>query len=188
MKSITVYLLATLVVFAPPLSVAAVDVEGVRFDASVDVGGQQLELHGTGLLRYMVFIRAYVGALYLESPVPSEQVLGPVAKQLVLEYFHPITKEDFAKATRKKIADNLSPAELAALSPRIEELANLYQDVKPGDRYALTHVPGEGVDLSLNGQWLGRVDGDDFARAAFAIWLGANPIDTRFRDQLLGDA
>jgi len=33
---------------------------------------------------------------------------------------------------------------------------------------------------------LGTIPGDDFAAAVFAIWLGRNPIDTGFRDALLG--
>lgn len=174
--------------FLPTFAFASIDINGARFAASVDARGQRLDLQGAGLLRYMVFIKAYAGALYTNEVVPLTQILGPVAKHLVLEYFHPISKEDFAKATRKKIADNITAAEGQNLTTRIDQLAGLYRDVEPGDRYALTHVPGEGVHLTLNGEWLGLVPGDDFARAAFAIWLGAHPIDKNFRNQLLGDA
>ena len=59
------------------------------------------------------------------------------------------------------------------LQSRIDNLAALYRDVKPGDRYALTYIPDEGTTLSLNGETLGSIPGDDFARAVFAIWLGA---------------
>jgi hypothetical protein len=40
--------------------------------------------------------------------------------------------------------------------------------------------------LALNGTEVGVIDGGDFARAYFGIWLGDEPIDDRFRDQLLG--
>ena len=68
----------------------------------------------------------------------------------------------------------------------IDQLAALYRDVEPGDRYALTFAPGRGTQLLLNGAPLGSIDGDDFAAAVFAIWLGADPIDRGFRDRLLG--
>ena len=104
----------------------------------------------------------------------------------MMKYYHPISSEDFAKATRVKILDNVDAAEAKRLNSRIERLAALYRDVQPGDRYALTYLPGEGTRLSLNGKILGTISGDDFARAVFSIWLGANPIDETFRDQLLG--
>jgi hypothetical protein len=62
----------------------------------------------------------------------------------------------------------------------------LCRNVLPGDRYALTYVPGEGTRLSRNGEVLGSIPGDDFARAVFSIRLGVNPIDKAFRDRLLG--
>jgi hypothetical protein len=176
-----------LLILVPAVSTATVNVHGIRFAPTVDAGGNQLHLRGAGLLRSKLFIRVYAGALYLPETLPPQRALAPVAKQLVLEYFHALKGKDIAAATRKKMADNVTAAQLQHLSARIDQLAGLYRDVRPGDRYALTHIPGEGVHLSLNGRRLGTVAGDDFARAAFAIWLGANPISERFRDRLLGD-
>jgi hypothetical protein len=154
----------------------------------VDINDQHLHLQGTAVLKYMVFIDAYAGALYLPAAAPSAEVLGPVPKRLELSYFHAIEGDDFAKATRVKILDNVSANEAQKLESRIDQLAAMYRDVQPGDRYALTYVPGEGTRLSLNGNDLGAIPGDDFARAVFSIWLGTNPIDEKFRDRLLGDA
>ena len=47
-------------------------------------------------------------------------------------------------------------------------------------------MPGRGTRLERNGSTLDTIPGADFAAAYFAIWLGAGPIDTRLRDQLLG--
>jgi hypothetical protein len=161
-------------------------VDNVRFALKVDERDQQLHLQGAGLLKVMMFVKAYAGALYLPESAPAEQALNSIAKCLVLEYYHPIASEDFAKATRVKILDNVGSAEAERLKPRIDRLAALYRDVQPGDRYALTYLPGEGTRLSLNGVLLGTITGDDFARAVFSIWLGENPIDKKFKDRLLG--
>jgi hypothetical protein len=186
-KNIGVLLVAILLAANTSFAYLTVEVNGVSFKRTIDAKDQRLHLHGAGLLRYMVFIKAYVGALYLPEAVSSEHVLKPVAKQLELAYFHPIKGEDFAKATRRKIADNVTAAQVKVLQSRIDGLAALYRDVKPGDRYALTYIPDQGTTLSLNGQPLGSIPGDDFAQAVFAIWLGSNPIDQKFRDQLLRD-
>jgi len=177
-----------LVLLAVPTtaSVQAVRVEGVAFDRSVRAQGNQLELQGYGLLRYMVFIKAYVGALYLPPAAGAGEVLDPVAKRLELQYFHAIKKADFAKATRIKIADNVTPGQAEQIRGRVDRLAALFEDVQPGDRYSLTFIPGRGTELALNGRVLGVIEGSDFARAVFAVWLGDDPIDTDFRDVLLG--
>jgi hypothetical protein len=134
MKKLYVFLVATMLVATPSFASLTVAVDGVSFNGTVDIMDQRLHLHGAGLLKYMVLIKAYAGALYLPESVPSENVLKPVAKQLVLEYFHPIKGEDFAKATRKKIADNVTADQLSGLQSRVDRLAALYRDVKPGDR------------------------------------------------------
>jgi hypothetical protein len=167
---------------------STIQIDNVRFDMKINADNQQLRLQGAALLRVMMFVKAYAGALYLPEFAPPEKALDPIAKHLVLEYYHPIASEDFAKATRTKILENVDAVEAERLNSRIEDLAALYRDVQPGDRYGLTYVPGEGTRLSLNDEVLGSIPGDDFARAVFSIWLGANPIDNAFKDRLLGDS
>jgi hypothetical protein len=186
MKRLLLIPLLVLLAAAPAGAALSVQIEGVDFDGETTVEKTPLALRGYGLLRYMVVIKAYVGALYLPEKVDSRNVLAPVPKKLELSYFHAIKAEDFARATRQKIADNVTPEELVRLRPRIEQLAEMYRDVQPGDRYALTFVPGRGTALLLNGAPLGAIEGEDFAAAVFAIWLGTDPIDPGFRDRLLG--
>jgi hypothetical protein len=189
MKTLKRFIVVWILVLLITSNVAAVnkvEIEGVSFRRALNAGGTSLELKGYGLLRYMVFIKAYVGALYMSPESAARNVLDPVAKRLELQYFHAIAAGDFDRATRIKIADNVTPAQLEKLRPRIDQLGAMFRDVKPSDRYGLTYIPGRGTELSLNGVALGSIPGSDFARAIFAVWLGDNPIDTDFRDVLLG--
>ena len=163
----------------------ATAIEGVQFAPQVSVGDAPLALHGTGLLRYRVVIKAYVAALYLEPDTPGEAVLGDVPKRLEIEYFWGIPGEAFGRTADAFLARTLEPAQLEQLAPRLAALNRLYRDVEPGDRYALTYRPGVGTELALNGRPLGVVPGADFARAYFGIWLGEEPIDAALRRQLL---
>ena len=162
-------------------------VEGVTFSREVRAGDSMLALRGYGLLTYMIFIKAYVAAFYLPEDVPSGQALSNVPKHLEIEYFHPITAQDFAKATSSSISRNVSLKSFQRLQPKIDEFNTLYRDVKPGDRYALTYIPGKGTTLSWNGQPLGAVAGEDFAVGLFDIWIGPNPLDTDLKRLLLGE-
>jgi hypothetical protein len=186
MKLPAVITLSILLAAVPASAAGPVRIQGVVFDREASVQETPLALRGYGLLRYMAVIKAYVGALYLPADSNSREVLGPVPKKLELSYFHAIKGEDFARATSQKIADNVTPEQQDRLQARIDRLAAMYRDVQPGDRYALTFAPGRGTQLLLNGAPLGTIEGDDFAAAVFAIWLGPNPIDRGFRDRLLG--
>lgn len=161
-------------------------VEGVRFQDQLRAGQTILYLRGTGLLRYMVFVKAYVGALYLPENVPSDEVLADVPKHLELEYFHAIEGKDFGPATIKSLEKNVDAATLAALMPRVSYHNSLYVNVNPGDRYSLTYIPAKGTTLRLNGKELGTIEGADFAAAIFSIWLGAEPLSADFKSALLG--
>jgi hypothetical protein len=163
----------------------ALEIEGVAFPAEYRTGDVRLVLQNAALLRYRIFIKAYVAALYLGEDVKTEQVLSDVPKRLEIDYFWAIRAPDFVKATEHGIAANVTRETLRRLRPRIDQINGLYRDVKPGDRYALTYVPGRGTELALNGRPLGSVAGGDFAAALFAIWLGENAIDESLRDDLL---
>jgi len=166
-------------------SVRAAQIEGVEFADRYEWSGVQLRLNGVGLLRYRIFLKGYVAALYLGEGVGAERALADVPRRLEIEYFWSIPADAFPKATRDGISRNVDPATVGRIGDQIDQLNRLYQDVAPGDRYALTYVPGVGTELALNGESLGVVEGVDFSAALFAIWLGEQPLDESLRDQLL---
>ncbi len=178
-----IILIASIIFLGAPLRAA--EIEKVRFADSVRAGGAALPLHGVGLLRYKKFIKAYVAALYLDSSVNSRDVLSDVAKRLEIEYFWKISGPDFGKTANQIMARTHPADELSPIRPRIDQLHALYRDVKPGDRYALTYLPGVGTELALNGKPIVTIPGADFASVYFAIWLGEKSGSDSLRVQLL---
>ena len=162
-----------------------VEIEGVRFADRREVDGRVLEVNCLALLRYKRIFRAYVAALYLGDGVPPADVLGDVPKRLELSYFWDLEGGDIGKAGDEILARNVDAETLARLRPRLERINALYEDIKAGDRYSLTYLPGVGTELALNDTRKGVIEGADFAAAYFRIWLGDNPIDASFRDELL---
>ncbi len=177
--------MGALVALLTATPVRAAVIEGVDFVDARSESGVALRLHNVALLRWY-FLKAYVAALYLGDGVAPGRVLGDVPKRLEIEYFYGIGAEDFAKSTRVTVGRNVPPGAYEALRTRIERFNALYRDVKPGDRYALTYLPGRGTELALNGEVLGRVEGADFAAAMFSIWLGEDPVDDDLKTDLLG--
>jgi len=163
----------------------AAEVEGINFDDNYAVEDKTMRLTGVGLLRYWGF-KAYTGAFYLEEGASVDEVLADKAKRIELEYFRAIKGKDFGPATDKGIAKNVDAATYDQLRTRIDYHNSLYEDVRPGDRYSLTYIPGRGTELALNGEPKGIIEGSDFAAAVFSIWLGSKPINNSFKKQILG--
>ena len=161
-------------------------VKDTEFSNSIEVWGTSLQLSGAALLKYMFFIEAYTGALYLAYNAAGSDALEDIPKHLVLEYGVNLSSQDFAQATMAQIKASVTKSVFQRLVPKIESLNQLYKDVQPKDRYALTYLPGHGTQLTLNSVPLGTIEGSEFARALFGIWIGENPIDKTFRDRLLG--
>jgi len=169
----------------PPHPVHALTVENVTFADSVTIGSTPVPLHNAALLRYLKFIKAYVAALYLPEGATTENVLADVPKRLEINYLVSIKGPDFGKGAEPTLKLNQTTAELAKLRSRIDRINGIYRDVKPGDRYALTYLPGWGTELALNGTPLAIIEGADFAAAYFGIWLGRNSIDDKLKRNLL---
>lgn len=182
----TLFALAFVTTLSCSIAVHAALIKGVHFDDTIVAGNTRLFLKGTGLSRYLIVLKGYVGALYLPHGVESQEALEDVSKHLVLEYFHAIKAEQFGSATKTLIKKNVAPGEFKRLLPKVYQLVAAYRDVAPKDRYALTYIPGYGTRLMLNGELLVVIPGGDFAKALFSIWIGPNPVDAWFRSHVLG--
>lgn len=177
---------ATMVWVISASGVKGAEIDGIQFENRYEADGIILRIQGTGLFRYMGFIKAYVGALYLEEGTSIEDVLSDRPKRLEVEYFHALKGKDFGITTNKVIAENTDLQTLQKIRPQIEYHNSLYEDVQPGDRYSLTYIPERGTELALNGKARGIIRGADFASALFSMWLGEFPMSEPFKKQLLG--
>lgn len=160
-------------------------VEGQRFEAACRAGTNNLALHGTALMKVRLFFDVYAAGLYLADPGHAGRVLTQVPKRIELAYLRDIPRQIMVDAAEEYLRKNLPADRLAALRDRLDTINAWYTDVKAGDRYALTYVPGAGSELALNGKSLGRIPGDDFASAYFGIWLGDGCARPDVRDTLL---
>lgn len=168
-----------------PGSAAASTTAGVDFNDQVVAGDTTLILRGAALLRYKLVFKAYAAALYVAEDFEPDSVLDREPLQLEIAYFWPIPAEKFAEATVDGISKNVDFETFSGLEAKITQFNEMYRDVEPDDRYTLTYVPGLGTTLALNGEELGRIDGDDFAAALFSIWLGDVPFDRDLKASLL---
>jgi hypothetical protein len=161
-------------------------VDRTAFARAVEHEGTPLLLEGAGLFRWKRLLKVYAAAHYVGDGAGGAPLDADVPRRLELAYYVGIDGPDFGKAADELLRESFPPEVVARLRARLDRLHAAYVDVRPGDRYALTYLPGRGTELALNGRPIALVEGADFARAYFAIWLGEKPIDRRLRDALLG--
>jgi hypothetical protein len=154
--------------------------------AALTEDGARFELVGETTFRWLSMLKVYDARLHLGAGEPPSRVFADVPVRLQLVYHRGFTAAEIVKGGDTLLARNVSADDLRALRDRLELINKAYKDVRPGDNYVLTYVPGKGTTLRLNGSPLVTVPGRDFASAYFRIWLGDDPISVPMRDSLLG--
>lgn len=169
-------------------TVSAKECNGVSFPEQVQVAGTALTLNGLGL-RQATFMRinVYVAALYVGHPSGDAGAVlsASTPKQLVLQFVRDVGGSDLAKAWDEGFAANAKD-QVPALRSRIDRLKASVGDMKNGQRLTFTHRPTAGIQVDVNDAARGIIEGDDFARAFFSIWLGAHPPNASLKAGLLG--
>ena len=177
---------ASVTTWAQPL-----EVDGVKLDATAQVGNTALQLNGAGM-RVKVFFKVYVAGLYVPQKVNNAaQLLAQKgARRLTLTMLRTVDAESFVHALNEGLRDNQTEAQLAAMKPQIDALnANLKAagEAKKGDVIHLDYVPDSGTRVTINGQVRGSaIAGDDFYTAVLRIWLGDKPVDGSLKKGLVG--
>ena len=167
---------------------AAVEVEGVRIVDRVSVGSRPLVLNGAGV-RSKLVLKLYVVALYVPKRVKTVgEVFAAAPRRVQMTLLHTVPASEIIDALQDTMADNSSPAELAAVKPQTDRLVALirpFREVKQGDIVTLDFVNGA-TDLGWNGRFRGRIPGEAFNRALTRIWLGPKPVQADLKQKLLG--
>ena len=167
----------------------AAEVAGVKIDEQIKIGSNELVLNGAGL-RTKVFIKVYVGALYVtqKASTATDLLDASSPRRMSLRLLRDLDADSLYGALRDGLKDNNSEAELLALKAPVDQFAELMKKIgnaRSGDTVAIDFT-ADGVGVSLNGEARGKVSNPAFARALLKVWLGDNPVDASLKKALLG--
>lgn len=178
--------LAALPLLLAAAPATAASLKGVDFPDALTVSGNVIKLQGLGL-RTKFFLKVYVGALYLTTPTSSDSraIDADEPKRIEMAFLRDVGADKIVESYRERL--DVSVAEQPALAARVARFLGLFSTgVREGQRLALTYLPGKGVETTLDGKLLGTVEGADFMRVVWAIWLGPNPADADLKKGMLG--
>jgi len=159
---------------------------GVTFYTEIKLAENNLVLNGGGL-REKYFIDLYVGALFLQQKSKDASKIlnadAPMAIQLKL-VSNSVTREKFVESVKEGFINaSHGKATKEQISNFISSFAGAF---KKGDKINFEYLPNKGVTVEKNGSQLCVIEGLEFKKALFSIWLGNVPADSNLKEGMLG--
>lgn len=167
---------------------AQTEVSGVKVDNKLTVEGQNLLLNGAGI-REKMWIDLYVGSLYLPKKSSDANAImnSTDAAAIKLNIVSGmITSEKMINAVNEGF-ENATGGKTAPLKAKIDKFKAFFkEEIVKGDQFLIVNVPGTGVVVYKNGTKKGVIEGQDFKKALFGIWLCNKPADKDLKSGMLG--
>lgn len=170
-------------------SAVAMEIGGATLPDTFMADKNTLLLNGAGLRKKFRFVKVYAGGLYLTQKSQNPQKIieadAPMAVRMHFIYdgvssdkLIDAWDEGFQKATD----GNISP-----IREEIHKFNSFFtQEAKKNDVYDIIYTPDQGVSVFMQGNLMGTIEGLNFKKALFAIWLGKKPADSGLKDGMLG--
>jgi hypothetical protein len=165
----------------------AQEIEGVHVPEHVTVQDTALVLNGAGV-RWKLFIKAYVGALYLPEPAraPDRVIAAPGPKCIRLVLLRDVEAATMVEELLARFRANSSDEAYGQLRERIDQLNGALPNFRTGDIVRLDLADAERTDFWVNDALVASFIGEDFQAAVLRLWLGDRPADEKLKQALLG--
>ena len=172
-------------------SAQTVEVAGVKYAPTVQVGGQNLLLNGAGV-RYKFVVKVYTAGLYLgtKAATPEAVLAAPGPKRIQVVMLRDIDANELGRLFTRGMQDNAPKEEFSKSIPgtiRMSDIFSARKKLAAGDNFSVDWVPGVGTSVLVNGKAQGEpVKEPEFFTALARIWLGSKPADEALKSALLG--
>ena len=180
-------ILASLAISIP--TTAQVTYNDVTLPATMKAGDKTINLNGGGI-RKKLFFKLYTGGLYLEektsdankiinSDMGMAVKLQITSSMISSENMSEAINEGFGKSTK----NNTAP-----LKEKIAKFVATFgkEEIVEGNVFDIVYVPGKGVESYKNGKLQSTIEGMNFKKALFGIWLCGEPADEDLKAGMLG--
>ncbi|MFW6080477.1 MAG: chalcone isomerase family protein [Desulfosalsimonas sp.] len=163
--------------------------EGVEMPEIIEIGDKKVGLNGAGV-RQIIDAKYYVGGLYLREASTDQKAImeadQPMAIRLEMVTYadQETMQRAFLNGLRGATNNNIEP-----IQDQIDQFMDCFSDsIKEGDVYEFRYMPEEGTKVYKSGEQLALIEGFDFKKAMFGIWLSDKPADKGLKeDMLAGD-
>ena len=152
-----------------------------------------VDLRATGSsTRKKIFFKIYAAVAYVDASQgfgddPGAAIVdatGP--KQIHLRMLRELDSERITNGINEAL-EKTATRPLEEIAAERARFLGLFGDEKlsEGADLRMTYLPGEGLQISLDGTVRDTIPGDAFARAFFEIYFGPQPVDDGLKKNLL---
>jgi len=163
--------------------------EGVTIPRTMTFENKTLQLNGAGS-RSKMWIEVYIQALYLSylSPNPKEIINDNSEMSIRIEITSALVSSGKLTRAIHTGFEKSAGADFNSLKQKIELFKSfLAEEITRGDVFELTYNPTDkSVWVIKNKILKGKVEGFEFKKVFFGIWLGDSPVDEELKNSLLG--
>ena len=149
--------------------------------------GDTLTLHGMGIRKYII-TDLYAGGLYTESTMATPSEIINSAEDMGIRLIilsKGIDRKAIIKTFRKGFKNTLGENALE-LQPKVDLLLSYFNtDVQRNDEFDFIYTEDRGLNVYKNNQPLGNIQGLEFKKALFNIWLGEKPVCKYIKNGML---
>lgn len=153
----------------------------------IQVGEVELQLNGWGT-RSKTFVKLYDAGLYLTAPSNDSAAIMAADEPMAIRI--QITSGFVSQA---KLVASLNEGfkqstggNVAPIQQQMKQFRDCFKEViDKKDVFDIVYVPDKGVIVNKNGVFRGRVEGLEFKKALFGIWLSDAPADSSLKQAML---
>lgn len=149
---------------------------------------QALELNGAGI-RKKLWFKLYSAGLYLNKKSNNASDIvntdQPTAIRLHITSSL-ISTGKLIGAVQDGFEKTNNESTVKKLQPKLDQFIGFINgEIEIDDKYDIFYLPSTGLSISKNGVHKGTIEGLDFKKAVFNIWLAQNPVDEDLKESLL---
>ena len=167
------------------------NVNGVIVPRTLEFKSRELSLNGVGQ-RSKMFTELYVQALYLSQLSQDAAFIIDSDTEMAIRIQVTsglVSSKKLSKALEKGVERSVGPKGFVKLTDKLLQLERLIgkEETKKGDAFNLIYSPMDSALLIYkNDRYEGKIDGFEFKKAFFGIWLSEDPVDPILKEDLLG--
>ena len=165
------------------------EVNGVTVPRKIEFQNKSLQLNGAGG-RSKMWLEVYVQALYLSQLSQDPQFIIDSDTEMAIRIEITSSMVSSNKLTKAMNTgfEKSAGSNLEQLRPRIEQFKTYLSDaITEKDVFILFYNPlDQTINVYKNEVLKGKIQGFDFKKALFGIWLSDKPVDETLKKHLLG--
>lgn len=182
------YLLLTLMLMSTGFSVAQEKLSGVSVYETLSFGGHRLTLNGAGVKERM-WIDQYVASLYLpKKTTNADQIIDGTDPSIIkINVVSGLLSSDKMIEMFEEGFQNSTNGGTSKLKTEIDKFKAIFKEsIKEKDEFMLVYDPKTGITIFKNSVKKGVIEGHEFKKALFGVWLCVKPADEKLKKSMLG--